>query len=70
MVQPGNLDRVRLVEDRGKETGAVLSSDVLTRDRDTLFPLQGALGYDLVQHLFVAENNVVVEARLTTRISN
>jgi uncharacterized protein (DUF488 family) len=26
-----------------------------------LFPLQGALGYDLVQHLFVAENNLVVE---------
>lgn len=61
MVQPGKLERVRLVEDRGKEHGAVVSDDVLTRDRDTLFPLQGALGYDLVQHLFVAENNVVVE---------
>lgn len=61
MVQPGKLERVRLVEDRGKQEGSVLSSDVLTRDRDTLFPLQGALGYDLVQHLFVAENNVVVE---------
>lgn len=61
MVQPGKLERVRLVEDRGKETGAVVTSDVLTRDRDTLFPLQGALGYDLVQHLFVAENNLVVE---------
>jgi hypothetical protein len=61
MVQPGNLERVRLVEDRGKEEGSVLSSDVLTRDADTLFPLQGALGYDLVQHLFVAENNIVVE---------
>ncbi|OGR11071.1 MAG: hypothetical protein A2341_12075 [Deltaproteobacteria bacterium RIFOXYB12_FULL_58_9] len=61
MVQPGMLERVRLVEDHGKKDGAVVSSDVLTRDRDTLFPLQGALGYDLVQHLFVAENNVVVE---------
>lgn len=61
MVQPGKLERVRLVEDRGKETGSVVSSDVLTRDRDTLFPLQGALGYDLVQHLFVAEHNLVVE---------
>lgn len=61
MVQPGMLERVRLVEDRGKETGSVVTSDVLTRDRDTLFPLQGALGYDLVQHLFIAENNVVVE---------
>lgn len=61
MVQPGKLERVRLVEDRGKEMGSVVTSEVLTRDRDTLFPLQGALGYDLVQHLFVAEHNVVVE---------
>jgi energy-coupling factor transporter ATP-binding protein EcfA2 len=61
MVQPGKLERVRLVEDRGKAQGSIVSSDVLTRDRDTLFPLQGALGYDLVQHLFVAENNLVVE---------
>jgi hypothetical protein len=61
MVQPGKLERVRLVEDRGTEHGAIVTSDVLTRDRDTLFPLQGALGYDLVQHLFVTENNLVVE---------
>ncbi len=61
MVQPGKLERVRLVEDRGKEEGSVVTADVLTRDRDTIFPLQGALGYDLVQHLFVAENNLVVE---------
>jgi len=61
MVQPGQLERVRLVEDRGKAQGSIVSSDVLTRDRDTLFPLQAALGYDLVQHLFVAENNLVVE---------
>lgn len=61
MVQPGKLERVRLVEDRGREHGAVASRDVLTRDRDTLFPLQSALGYDLVQHLFIGENNLVVE---------
>lgn len=61
MVEPGKLERVRLVEDRGKEQGAIVTSDVLTRDRDTLFPLQGALGYELVQHLFVSENNLVVE---------
>jgi predicted ATP-dependent endonuclease of OLD family len=61
MVQPGHLERVRIVEDRGKDEGSVVSSDVLSRDPDTLFPLQGALGYDLVQHLFVAEHNLVVE---------
>jgi AAA domain, putative AbiEii toxin, Type IV TA system/AAA ATPase domain len=61
MVEPGHLERVRMVEDRGKEEGSTVSSDVLSRDPDTLFPLQGALGYDLVQHLFVAEHNLVVE---------
>ncbi len=61
MVQPGELDRVRLVEDKGQELGAVVSADVTSTDPDTLFPLQGALGYDLVQHLFIAPHNLVVE---------
>ncbi len=61
MVQPGKLERVRIVEDRGREEGARVSQDITTTDPDTLFPLQGALGYDLVQHLFIATNNLVVE---------
>lgn len=61
MIEPGHLERVRLVEDSGKAEGSNVSADVLTRDPDTLFPLQGALGYDLVQHLFVSEHNLVVE---------
>jgi hypothetical protein len=61
MVQPGHLERVRMVEDKGKAEGSIVSSEVLSRDADTLFPLQGALGYDLVQHLFVAKHNLVVE---------
>lgn len=61
MVQPGKLERVRLVEDRGKEEGAKLSDDVNSTDSDTLFPLQGALGYDLAQNLFISPNNLVVE---------
>ena len=61
MVQPDNLDRVRMVEDHGRDTGSTVSSDVLGTDPDTLFPLQGALGYDLAQHLFVAPHNLVVE---------
>jgi hypothetical protein len=61
MVQPGHLERVRIVEDRGKAEGAIVSSDVLSRDPDALFPLQGALGYDLAQHLFVGPSNLVVE---------
>jgi OLD-like protein len=34
---------------------------VLTTDADTLFPLQGALGYDIAQHLLIGQHNLVVE---------
>jgi hypothetical protein len=61
MIQPGKLERVRLVEDTGQESGAKVSKDVMTTDPDTLFPLQGALGYDIAQHLFIREHNLVVE---------
>lgn len=61
MVQPAKLERVRIVEDRGRDEGAKVSSEVLTTDPDTLFPLQGALGYDMAQHLFIAPHNLVVE---------
>lgn len=61
MVQPKRLDRVRLVEDKGKKLGSVVSSDVLTTDADTLFPLQGALGYDIAQNLLVTQHNLIVE---------
>ena len=61
MIQPGFLHRVRLIEDHGKDTGAIVSTDVLSTDPDTLFPLQGALGYDIAQNLFIAQNNLVVE---------
>ena len=61
MVQPNRLERVRTVEDLGRVEGAKISQDILTTDPDTLFPLQGALGYDLVQHLFINTNNLIVE---------
>lgn len=61
MVQPGTLQRVRLVEDKGQDEGTKVTTDVSSTDPDTLFPLQGALGYDLVQHLLIAPHNLVVE---------
>lgn len=61
MVQSGLLERVRLVEDKGTVEGTKVSADVNSTDPDTLFPLQGALGYDLAQHLFIGANNLVVE---------
>lgn len=61
MIEPDQLSRVRIVEDKGPEKGAVVSGDVLTVDQESLFPLQGALGYDLAQHLFISPHNLVVE---------
>lgn len=49
------------MEDKGPETGAVISTDVLSVGPDSAFPLQAALGYDLSQHLFVGPNNLLVE---------
>jgi len=61
MVQPDHLERVRIVEDKGRTEGSKITMDVLTTDPDTLFPLQGALGYELAQHLFISPHNLVVE---------
>lgn len=61
MVQPKKLKRVRLVQDDGRSVGSRVTDDVLSTDTDTLFPLQGALGYDMVQHLFISPHNLVVE---------
>lgn len=61
MVQPGKLERVRVVEDKSQDLGCIITSDFAATDPDTLFPLQGALGYDLAQHLFISPHNLVVE---------
>lgn len=61
MVEAGRLERVRVVEDKGPEVGSTVSADVLTVDRDTLFPLQAALGYDIAHNLFIGETNLLVE---------
>ena len=60
LVDPAALNRVRTVEDVDGE-GTKVSADVLGTSRDTLFPLQGALGYQLAQTLFVGPDNLVVE---------
>lgn len=61
MVEADHLDRVRIIEDHGPPQGATATEDVLVSDRDSLFPLQAALGYDIAQNLFVGPHNLVVE---------
>lgn len=69
MVPMDRLADVRIVEDviveqKGKRPeikGTKVRSDVLEVDGDTLFPLQGALGYEVTQSLFIGTNTWLVE---------
>ncbi len=68
MVPAGRLADVRIVEDviendKGRKIvkGTKVRADVLRVDRDTLFPLQGALGYEITQSLFIGKNTLLVE---------
>lgn len=61
MVESDHLDRVRIVEDKGRNVGAQVTQEVLSVGANSLFPLQTALGYDVSQNLFVGKHNVAVE---------
>ncbi len=70
MVDAAHLERVRIVQDAGIDATEALERDddgtkvlanVFDGSPDSLFPLQGALGYDIHQSLFVGPNSLVVE---------
>ncbi len=68
MVPADDLPSVRVVEDqvvtrgaRRTPAGTKVRSNVLSTDPDTVFPLQGALGYEISQSLFVGKNTLLVE---------
>lgn len=70
MIDARAFDRIRIVEDRSidatsplpvGEAGTKVFRDVLEAGESSLFPLQGALGYDIAQTLFVGPNCLIVE---------
>jgi hypothetical protein len=63
LVDGDHLERVRTVHLAGPNPQkTVVSNDVRpTGDRDTLFPLQAALGYSIAQTLFIGKRSVLVE---------
>jgi hypothetical protein len=71
MVDPTHFDRVRIVQDLsiepnsddlpGERQGTQVITEVLDATPDSLFPLQGALGYEIYQTLFIGPNSLVVE---------
>ncbi len=70
MVPPDRLQDVRVVEDvlendsyHPNVLGTKVSDDVLKVSKDTLFPLQAYLGYDITQTLFIGKNVLLVEGQ-------
>lgn len=71
MVEPVHFDRVRIVQDlsieggsenlSGDRQGTKVLTDVLEATSDSLFPLQGALGYEIHQSLFIGPHCLVIE---------
>lgn len=73
MLDPSNLLRARTVEDIfrpadpkdptsiDEDLGTKVGDNVLSTDRDTVFPLQACLGYEITQTLFIGEHTLLVE---------
>jgi predicted ATPase len=70
MIDPTKFERVRIVQDLGidatealpkEDDGTKVLANVFDATDDSLFPLQGALGYEIQQTLFIGPNSLVVE---------
>ena len=70
MIDPRKFERIRIVQDLGIDSnkqlpkerdGTKVLTNVFDATDDSLFPLQGALGYDIHQTLFIGSNSLVVE---------
>lgn len=72
LIDPEHLLRARTVEDvfieadeengiEEEDLGTKVGDDVLSTDRDTVFPLQACLGYEITQTLFVGKHTLLVE---------
>ena len=70
MIDPRKFERIRIVQDLGIDTneqlpkerdGTKVLTNVFDATDDSLFPLQGALGYDIHQTLFIGPDSLVIE---------
>ncbi len=62
MIDAAKLSEVRTVYDtQDPKIGSVISDAAEEKDRDTLFPLQAALGYTIAGSLYVSPKNLLVE---------
>jgi predicted ATP-dependent endonuclease of OLD family len=61
MIDGDYLERVRVVYEDLVDGTARVSEDVWPKDKDSLFPLQAALGYAIAQTLFYSKRQLLVE---------
>lgn len=70
MLDPAKFERIRIVQDLGVDAteelpkdldGTKVVKELFDATPDSLFPLQGALGYDIQQTLFIGPNSLIVE---------
>jgi hypothetical protein len=69
MVDPARFERVRIVQDLSidkdnlprEQQGTKVTREIFEATDDSLFPLQGALGYEIHQTLFIGPNALLVE---------
>jgi hypothetical protein len=61
MIDAEHLETVRPVYEDLVSGSTKISDDVWPKDKDALFPLQAALGYQLVQSLFISKRQAAVE---------
>ena len=61
MVEPAVSKEHASSRTRGRTKARKSLTEVFATDRDSLFPLQAALGYDIAQNLFVGPDNLLVE---------
>jgi AAA domain, putative AbiEii toxin, Type IV TA system len=61
MVDSDHLECVRPVYEEPGTGSTRVTEDVWPKDKDALFPLQAALGYQLVQSLFISRRQVLLE---------
>jgi hypothetical protein len=62
-------DRVDIKGQRRIPIGTKVEEDILTTDPDTLFPLQGALGYEITHSLFYREVHASGRGRIRYPLS-
>jgi energy-coupling factor transporter ATP-binding protein EcfA2 len=61
MIDADHLETVRPVYEEPSTGATSISEDVWPKDKDALFPLQAALGYQLAQSLFISKRQVLLE---------